>query len=90
MTRRELASANSFTNPAVVVNRTLFIPIHIDVKSPMRGCGARRFRAYSRPLGSYTPADLSANPSDVPAQHPRLRRFGMTGIGTPLHLIITA
>ena len=30
VTRRELASTNSFTNPAVVVNRTLRIPIHFD------------------------------------------------------------
>ena len=33
MTRRELASTNSFTNPAVVVNRTLRIPIHFDGSS---------------------------------------------------------
>jgi hypothetical protein len=36
VTRRELASTNSFTNPAVVVNRTLRIPIRFDGKAAYR------------------------------------------------------
>jgi len=43
----------------------------------MHACRVPRFPACRRPLGSYVPADLSADRSEVPASLPR---YGVRGL----------